>query len=74
MLAVPSRVALTGEIDLDGKVWPVGGVPEKVLAAYLAGFERVVLPVPNLSEVQAAYTTSLDVVPCAHVDQLEELL
>ena len=74
VLPIYDKVALTGEVDLDGRVWPVGSVSQKVLAAYLAGFERVILPQPNLSEVQGKYRTSLDVVPCSHVDELEELL
>ena len=74
VLPIRDEVALTGEVDLDGRVWPVGSVPQKVLAAYLAGFERVILPLPNLSEVQESYRTSLDLVPCARVDELEELL
>ena len=74
VLPIRDEVALTGEVDLDGRVWPVGSVPQKVLAAYLAGFERVVLPLSNLSEVQESYKTSLDLVPCARVDELEELL
>lgn len=74
VIPIRNEVALTGEVDLKGQVWPVGGVPQKILAAYLAGFEQVVLPAANLPEVQESYKTSLDLLPCTRVDELEHLL
>ena len=73
-LPIRNQVALTGEVDLEGQVWPVGGAPQKMLAAYLAGFERVVLPAANLAEVQDSYKMSLELLPCARVHELEQLL
>lgn len=64
---IPCRqdVAMTGEITLRGKVLPVGGVREKVLAAHRAGIKKVLLPAqnePDIEEIPAAVRKELEFV------------
>ena len=69
-------VGLTGEITLRGRVLPIGGVREKVLAAHRAGLKTVLLPEKNLKDlhdVPKAVRTELKIVPVTHMDQVIEL-
>jgi ATP-dependent Lon protease len=71
---VRSDVAMTGEITLRGKVLPVGGIREKVLAAQRAGIKTVILPRRNerdLEDVPAELRQKLEFVL---VDEAEEVL
>jgi len=71
---VRSDVAMTGEISLRGKVLPIGGVKEKVLAALRAGIRTVMLPRRNakdLDDVPAEARAKLEFVFLDHVDEAE---
>jgi ATP-dependent Lon protease len=50
--AADHRVAVTGEITLSGRVLPVGGIREKLLAAHRAGITRIVMPAENLANLR----------------------
>jgi ATP-dependent Lon protease len=69
-------VGMTGEITLRGRVLPVGGVREKVLAAYRAGIRTVILPKRNLKDlvdVPKRARNELKIVSVEHVDQVLEV-
>ncbi len=68
-------VAMTGEITLRGRVLPIGGLKEKVLAAHRAGIKRVLIPERNkadLDEVPAEIKAELEFITCAKMDQVLE--
>ena len=67
------EVGMTGEITLRGRVLPVGGLREKVLAAHRAGLKVVILPEKNqkdLVEVPKKVREDLKIVPVNHMDQV----
>ncbi len=68
------RVAMTGEITLRGKVLPVGGIKEKVLAAKRAGIERVVLPEKNRKDVAEIPTELLKDLDLFYVRTINEAI
>ncbi len=71
---VRSDVAMTGEISLRGKVLPIGGLKEKVLAAHRAGITTVILPkrnVPDLEDLPKELLTKMTFIP---VDDAYEVL
>jgi ATP-dependent Lon protease len=66
-------VAMTGEITLHGKVLPIGGLNEKVVAAALAGYRQVVVPAanrPDWQEISEVARRKLDVAFADHVDEV----
>ena len=74
-LPADRHVAMTGEITLRGRVLPVGGVKEKVLAAHRAGIKTIILPADNkkdLTEIPANVRRKIDFVLVEHIDQVIE--
>ncbi|TMC02928.1 MAG: endopeptidase La, partial [Chloroflexi bacterium] len=72
-MPVRGDLAMTGEITLRGKVLPVGGVKEKVLAAHRAGIRRVVIPKRNeddLDDVPADLRRELEVILVESIDDV----
>ncbi len=73
---VSKDVGMTGEITLRGRVLPVGGVREKVLAAHRVGLTTVILPKHNLKDlvdVPKRARNELRIVPVEHMDQVLEI-
>ncbi|MFF7649985.1 endopeptidase La [Streptomyces sp. NPDC007983] len=69
-------VAMTGEVSLTGRVLPIGGVKQKLLAAHRAGVITVIIPKrnePDLDDVPAEVLEKLDVHPVSDVRQVLEL-
>jgi ATP-dependent Lon protease len=73
---VPARrdVAMTGEITLRGKVLPIGGVKEKVLAAHRAGVKNIILPKDNEKDLADIPKNVLDVMNLYLVENMDEVL
>jgi ATP-dependent Lon protease len=73
---VRSDVAMTGEVSLTGRVLPIGGVKQKLLAAHRAGITTVLIPQrnePDLDDVPEAVRDQLDIHPVSDVRQVLEL-
>ena len=73
-IPVRKDVAMTGEITLRGKVLPIGGVKEKLLAAHRAGIRNVILPKENEKDLQDIPKDILDVMSVNLVETMDEVL
>jgi ATP-dependent Lon protease len=75
LTAIPVRadVAMTGEVTLRGRVLPIGGLKEKLLAALRGGITTVLIPEENrkdLAEIPANVKDGLEIIPVSHVDEV----
>src|SRR4029077_4495309 len=75
---IPVRrdVAMTGEVTLRGRVLPIGGLKEKLLAALRAGIKTVVIPeenVKDLAEIGDGVKAHLEILPAARMDDVLKL-
>jgi len=76
MTGIPVRhdIAMTGEITLRGRVLPIGGLKEKLLAALRSGVKTVLIPKENvrdLKEIPDIVTKGMEIIP---VERMEEVL
>ena len=72
-IAVRRDVAMTGEVTLRGRVLPIGGLKEKLLAALRGNIRTVLIPAENekdLAEIPANVTAGLRIIPVSHVDEV----
>ncbi len=70
---VRADVAMTGEITLRGRVLPIGGLKEKLLAAKSAGVKTVLVPEKNMRDVEeiaAEITKGLEIIPVSHMTEV----
>ncbi|MDP9163999.1 MAG: endopeptidase La [Pseudomonadota bacterium] len=75
LTGIPVRrdIAMTGEVTLRGRVLPIGGLKEKLLAALRGGITTVLIPAENekdLAEIPASVKDALTIIPVAHVDEV----
>ena len=75
MTGIPVRrdLAMTGEITLRGRVWPIAGLKEKLLAALRGGIKTVLIPEGNakdLVEIADSIKSGLEIVPVSRMDEV----
>jgi len=75
---VPVRadVAMTGEITLRGRVLPIGGLKEKLLAALRGGIKTVLIPEENrkdLADIPKNVTQGIEIIPVKWIDQVLDI-
>ena len=72
-IPVPAEVAMTGEVSLRGDVNPIGGLPEKLMAAQRSGVKRVFLPSENLDDlrdVAEEVKSQIEILPVSSVEEV----
>ncbi|MBK9081908.1 MAG: endopeptidase La [Rhizobiales bacterium] len=75
MTGIPIKrdIAMTGEVTLRGRVLPIGGLKEKLLAALRGGLKKVLIPEENakdLAEIPASVKNGLEIVPVSRMDEV----
>ena len=73
-LPVRHNLAMTGEITIMGRVLPVGGIQQKVRAAYDAGIAEVLLPADNLKDANGLPASILGAITLTPVQSIDEVL
>ena len=77
LTSIPVRcdVAMTGEISLRGRIMPIGGLKEKLLAASRGGIKKVLIPIDNkkdLKDVDEEIKSNIEIVLVTHLDDVIE--
>lgn len=75
-IPVKREVAMTGEVTLRGRILPIGGLKEKLLAALRGGIKTVLIPAENeknLADIPDNVKKGLKIIPVAHVDEILKL-
>jgi ATP-dependent Lon protease len=71
---INNKVAMTGEVTLAGKVLPIGGLKEKLIAGYKAGIEKVLIPIKNyerdLEDIPSEVLKSVQVIPVSRIEEV----
>ncbi len=76
-IPLSNEVAMTGEITLRGRILPVGGIKEKILAAVAADVKKVVLPKQNLKDIEEIpkeLTKKIEIIPVEHIDEVWDIV
>jgi ATP-dependent Lon protease len=66
-------IAMTGEITLRGRVLPIGGLKEKIIAAHRGGIKKILIPKENekdLKDVPKSISKQLEIIPVGHMDEV----
>ena len=71
---VKERIAMTGEITLRGKVLPVGGIKEKILAAKRAGIDTIILSEANRKDIEEIKQEYVDGLHFIYVNNVKEVI
>lgn len=72
--SVATHIAMTGEVTLSGKVMPVGGIKEKVLAAHRAGITEIILSKDNKRDIEEVPEEAKEKIQFHFVSEIEEVL
>ena len=70
---VKRDVAMTGEITLRGRILPIGGLKEKILAAKIGNIKTVIIPaenIPDLKKIPAEIKDGIEIIPASHADDV----
>ena len=73
-IAVRQNVAMTGEITLRGRVLPIGGLKEKLLAAHRAGIDTVLIPKENVKDLEQVPDNVREAITLVPVEDVREVL